>query len=56
MKRKRLVPGRKICERNKRLSDFVSRLRKRFHELEKEEEEFRIGVLKRIQVSSEQSF
>jgi hypothetical protein len=41
MKRKRLVPGRKICERKKRLSDFVSRLRKRFHELEKEEEEFR---------------
>ncbi|MGE5806549.1 MAG: hypothetical protein ACM34M_12210 [Ignavibacteria bacterium] len=56
MKRKRLVPGRKICERKKRLSDFVSNLRKRFKELEKEEEEFRIGVLKRIQVSSKQSF
>jgi hypothetical protein len=50
------VPGRKICEKKKRLSDFVSILRKRFQELEKEEEEFRIGVLKRIQVSSKQSF
>jgi hypothetical protein len=51
MKKKRLIRGRKICERKKRLTDFVSSLKKRFRELEREEEEFRMGVLKRVPVS-----
>jgi len=48
MKRKRIVPGRKICERKKRLTVFVEGLRRRFKELEREEEEFRMAALKKI--------
>ncbi|HVO73528.1 MAG TPA: hypothetical protein VMT35_05870 [Ignavibacteriaceae bacterium] len=56
MKRKRLVVARKMCERKKRLTDHIEGLRKRFKELEREEEEFRIVVLKKVVLSSNKSY
>ncbi len=56
MKRKRLVAERKVVGKNKRITNFVTSLRKRFKELEKEEEEFRILALKKISLSSKKTF